>query len=197
METKRSLSSYSIALGIIAFAFLAGLTAGCLLSLRGGADADSAVAGYLSPLAQYGAPRPDVLRVAVNAFIFPALCFALGFAIPGVALIPLTVFARGFLVSYASSSLAGVFGAVDGTLFSLSLFGLPLLLSLPPLLWIAAHGLLGSIALLGSARRKPGAPLQIKAGFTRFGAALCVLTASAAAELYFSPMMAAIVAQRL
>jgi hypothetical protein len=196
MKPKKSLSSYSIALGFIALAFLAGLTGGCLLSVRGGEAADGAVAEFLSPLAQSAVSRPSVGLVLLNTLLYPALCFIFGFAIPGVALIPLTVFARGFLLSFTVSSFARVFGAADGTLFSLSLFGLPLLLSLPCLFWLGTHGLLDSAALLGSARRRTGAPMDVKAGFTRFGFALCTLAAAVVAEIYLAPLLATAVAQR-
>jgi hypothetical protein len=199
MEAKinKPLSAYTIALGVIALTFLAGLTAGCLLSVRGGEAADGAVADYLSPLVQSAVPRPPAGRVMLNTFLYPALCFALGFAIPGVALIPLTVFARGFLLSYAAASLVRVFGAAGGTFFSLSMLGLPLLLSLPCLMLLGTHGLLDSTALLKSARRRVGVPIDAKAGFRRFGFVLCALAAAAAVEIYLAPLLATLVAQRL
>jgi hypothetical protein len=196
-KKRKPLSAYSIALGVIALAFLAGLTLGSLLSIKGGEAADGAIAGYLSPLTQNGVPRPDAVRVTLNTFFFPALCFALGFAIPGVALIPLAVLTRGFLIAYSASSFARVFGAVDGTIFSLSLFGIPLLLSLPCLLWIGTHGLMNSTALLGSAHRKIGVSLHMKTGLIRFGIALCALAVSAAVEIFLCPILAAIAVQRL
>jgi hypothetical protein len=70
-------------------------------------------------------------------------------------------------------------------------------LSLPCLFLLGTHGLLGSTALLGSARKKIGAPLDIKTGLSRFGIALCVLAASAAVEIYLSPILATIAARRL
>ncbi|MDR0325637.1 MAG: stage II sporulation protein M [Oscillospiraceae bacterium] len=196
-KQRKPLSSYSIALGIVALAFLIGVTGGCLVSVQGGAAADGAVAEYLSPLAQSAVPRPSVSRTLISAVLYPALCFAFGFAIPGVALIPLTVCARGFFLAYAAASCARVFGAAGGTLLSLSLFGLPLLLSLPCLFWLGAHGLLGSHSLLRSAMRKPAAPIKVKEEFFRFGMALCALAASAAVEIYVSPLLATLVAATL
>jgi hypothetical protein len=193
----RPLSSYSVALGVIALAFLAGITGGCLLSLQGGAAADGAVADYLSPLAGTAVPRPSVVRALMDTVLYPALCFLLGFAIPGLALIPVTVCARGFFLAYAISSCARVFGAAGGTALSLALLGLPLLLSLPCLFWLGAHGLLSSHALLGSAMRKPGVPFKGKDSFYRFGLALCALAASAAAEIYVCPALATFVSAKL
>lgn len=197
MEKKpfKALSPYSIALGVVALAFLAGITGGCLLSVQGGAAADGAVAEYLSPLAQNTLPQPSVSRALISAILYPALCFVFGFAIPGIVLIPLTVCARGFFISYAVASCARVFGASGGTLFSLSLLGPPLLLSLPCLFLLGAYGLLGSRALLGSALKRPSAP--IKGNFLRFGIALCALAASAAVEIYLCPLLATFAAATL
>ncbi|MCL2003369.1 MAG: stage II sporulation protein M [Oscillospiraceae bacterium] len=199
MDSKKlkPLSAYSIALGVVAVAFLAGITGGCLLSVLGGETADGAVTEYLSPLTHGVLPQPSVSRVILNALLYPTLCFALGFAIPGVALIPAAVFARGFFLSYAVASFARVFGATDGTLFSLSLLGFPLLLSLPCLLLLGTHGLLDSVSLLKSARRRTGALLNVKAGFTRFGIALCALALAAAAEYYLAPALAAVAARTI
>ena len=199
MEPKsfKPVSSYSIALGVVALAFLIGVTGGCLLSVRGGAAADGAVAEYLSPLAGSDLPQPSAVRALTDAVLYPALCFLLGFAIPGVALIPLTVCARGFFLAYAASSCVRVFGAVSGTFFSFSLFGLPLLLSLPCLFWLGTHGLLGSQALLWSALKRPAAPLRGKESFLRFGLALCALAAAAAVEIYVCPMLATFAAAKL
>ena len=199
MDTKKvnPITSYSIALGVIALAFLAGITGGCLLSAQGGAAADSAVSEYLFSLAQSGFPRPAVRQVLSGTLLYPALCFILGFAIPGIALIPLTVCARGFFLSYAVASCARVFGGGDGVLFSLALLGIPLLLSLPCLFWLGTHGMMGSMTLLGSVRKKPVKPIKAKEGFIRFGIVLCALAAAAAVEIYISPVLANLAVQKL
>jgi hypothetical protein len=199
MEPKKNqlLTPYSIALGVIALAFLAGITAGCLMSVLGGETADGAIAGHLEPFAGNSVPMPSVGTTLLNTLLYPSLCFLFGFAIPGVALIPLTVCARGFFLAYAASSCVRVFGAGLGTLFSFSLFGLPLLLSLPCLFWIGTNGLLGSYSLLGSAVKKPAVPIRGKDHFLRFGIALCALAVSAAVEILISPMLASYVAAKL
>ncbi|MCL1807022.1 MAG: stage II sporulation protein M [Oscillospiraceae bacterium] len=197
MERKFPLSSYSVALGTVALAFLAGITAGCLFAARGGAEADGAVADYLLPIAGNIVPGPTVGRALMDVVLYPALCFLFGFAIPGVVLIPVTVCARGFFVSYAIASCARVFGAWNGTVFSLSLMGLPLLLSLPALFWLGAQGFLNSKELLGSALRKQNVSIKGKENFRRFGVALSTLVAAAAAELYLSPLLATYAASKL
>jgi uncharacterized membrane protein SpoIIM required for sporulation len=196
-NTKGTLSSYSIALGIVALAFLAGIVGGCFLSVRGGPAADAAVLEHLSPLADAGNTRPGFAWVIVNTFIYPVLCFALGYSIPGVALIPAAVCARGFFLSYAVASCVRVFGTEGGALLSVSLIGPHLLISLPCLFLLSAHGLLGSAGLISSVRRKPAAPIRAKESFLRFGAVICALTAASAVEIYFSPVFANFVAETI
>lgn len=196
MEHK-PISAHSIALGVLALCFLAGITGGCLLSARGGAAADSAVTDYLSPLAQGVVSQPSVGRALLDAFLYPAICFVLGFAIPGVVLIPVTVTARGFFLAYAVASCARVFGAMNGVLVSFALIGLPLLLSLPCLFLLGSQGLLGSYALLRTALRTPAPPVADRKSFARFGVSLCALTAAAASEIFICPLLASIVATRL
>jgi uncharacterized membrane protein SpoIIM required for sporulation len=196
-NTKGTLSAHSVALGIIALAFLAGIVGGCFLSVRGGAAADGAVADYLSPLAGSAIPRPAIGRVIINTFIYPVLCFALGYSIPGIALIPAVICTKGFFLSYAVASCVKVFGEESGILFSLSLLGPHLLITLPCLFLLGTYGLLGSIGLLSSFRRRAAAPMKTKESFMRFGIIICALAAAAAVEIYCSPALASLVASKV
>jgi hypothetical protein len=199
MEHKpiKPLSSYSIALGVTAVAFLAGITAGCLLAVHGGMTADQTVSDYLLPIAGNPVARPPVGRVLLNTALYPLLCFFFGFAIPGIVLIPAAVCARGFFLSYAIACFARVFGAADGTLFSLSLMGIPLLLSLPCLFWLSTHGLLSCRSLFGSGARKPIPPVRSREHALRFTVVLCVLAVSAAVEIFLCPLLATLSASML
>ncbi len=196
MEHK-TISTYSIALGVLALAFLMGIAAGCLYSLQGGDTADAAVREYLSVFAGNAIHAPSVGRVLADTVLYPAVCFVLGFTIPGVLLIPLMVAFRGFLVSYTIASCVRVFGSLDGILFSLSLLGIPLLICLPCLFLIGTHSLLDSRTLLGAAVRKTRADVFRKNHFTRFAATLCVTAIAAAAEWLLCPLLAGLAAARL
>jgi uncharacterized membrane protein SpoIIM required for sporulation len=198
LSSKGSLSSHSIALGVIALAFLAGIVGGSFLSAGGGLEADAAALDYLAPLAGGEIPKPNTLWVLINTFTYPVLCFALGYSIPGIALIPAAIGVKGFFLSYAVASCVKVFGTESGTLLSLSLIGPHLLISLPCLFLLGTYGLLGSAGLLSSFRRRTASvSIKTKDNFLRFGIVLCVLAAAAAVEIYASPALASLVAARL
>jgi uncharacterized membrane protein SpoIIM required for sporulation len=133
----------------------------------------------------------------LNTFVYPILCFALGYSIPGVALIPAAICAKGFFLSYAVASCVKVFGAEDGVFFSLSLLGPHLLIGLPCLFLLGTHGLLGSVWLISSIKRKPAPPMRAKESFLRLGAVLCALAVAAAIEIFCSPVLASMAASRL
>ncbi len=196
MEHK-TISAHSIALGVLALAFLAGIVTGCLFSSQSGSAADSAVTEYLSAFAGSAINTPSVARVLADTVLYPAVCFILGFTIPGVLLIPFTVAFRGFLVSYTVTSCVRVFGSMDGLLFSLSLLGLPLLICLPCLFLLGTNSLLSSQTLFSAAIRKTRASVFSKRVFTQFAVTLCVTGAAAVIEWLLCPLLAGAAATRL
>ncbi|MDR1669738.1 MAG: stage II sporulation protein M [Oscillospiraceae bacterium] len=196
MEHK-TISAHSIALGVLALAFLAGIVTGCLFSVQGGDAADSAVKEYLTAFAGSAVDPPSVARVLADTVLYPVVCFILGFTIPGVLLIPLTVAFRGFLVAYTVASCVRVFGSLDGILFSLSLLGIPLFICLPCLFILGTSSLLTSHALFHAAIRRTKTTVISKRSFSRLAAALCVTAAAAASEWLLCPVLTRLVAGRL
>ncbi|MDR1691727.1 MAG: stage II sporulation protein M [Oscillospiraceae bacterium] len=188
MEQK-IVSAQSVALGILALAFLGGIVAGSLVQgVEGSAD-------YLTA-AEFGS-QPPVLRVLADTVLYPVVCFLLGLTVPGVLLIPMVVGFRGFLVSYTVASCVSAFGSLDGILLSLSLLAPPLLLCLPCLFCLGAGSLLNSRSLFIAAVRRTKASALERHALPRFAVALLVTSGAAAAEWLLCPVLAALAAARI
>jgi hypothetical protein len=140
----------------------------------------------LTAFVEKAVARPPVWRVLLNTFLYPALCLVFGFAIPGVALIPLTVLTRGFLLAYTVSSCVRVFGSLSGTVLAAAMTALPLILTLPCLLLLAVQGLTLSRQLM--ARKKT--VFWNQRNLRKLGLVGVALAAAAVLEAFLCPVLA-------
>ena len=111
----------------------------------------------------------------------------------GVFLIPAAVIARGFFLAFTVTSCIRVFGAAHGLLFSLSLLGLPTLLTLPCMMLLATYGGVSSLSLflntISRGRKPILTPVVSKAAFARLGLCIILMTAAALLETYICPIL--------
>ena len=182
-----------IVLGVLALCFLIGLIAGCLFSLWGGEPADNAAHEILTGLAEGDVYTPNLWIALWSQFQYPVICFLLGLTLLGVFLIPAAVAARGFFLAFTVTSCVRVFGAWQGLAFSLSILGLPALLTLPCLLILATYGGVSSLSLLlntlSRGKTPPFCPMLSKAAFIRLGICALAMTAAALLEAYICPIL--------
>lgn len=143
-------SEQSGALAVLAFSFLLGGAAGCLLAaLSGGAGAEelgSYLSDYLS-LAREGELPRVLWPVLWNQLRYLAAALVLGLTALGLAGLPVLFGVRGFFFSFPTACFCLVFG-VRGLFPAFVLFGLPALLWAPALFLAGVHGFLSAQLLL-------------------------------------------------
>lgn len=109
---------------------------------------------YMTLFAE-GCQPPSVWSVCTDFFLWPLLVLLAGVSSPGVALIPLMLAARGFLLSYAISSFYFTFG-LPGIGAAAVVFGLTLCSVVPALFAVGCPAFLASAAALrGRGRSRP------------------------------------------
>ena len=179
---------------VLAVFLLAGVLAGYLFSGRY-ANASSAELrryfdGYLALAASRAPTLGAVLRTAACFLRAPVLAFLLGFALIGVAGIPLLLAAQGFVLSFSLFSFAGAVGRT-GFLLLPALFAIRLLFVLPCTFLLGAAALEKSrtLALLAFGGGKRARPVVYGVAYWyRFAVCcVCLLTGSAL-ELWLVPL---------
>lgn len=127
-------------LALLGACFLAGTLAGFCFSCLG--EESGPLREYLLRcLTAYGAGTgfdPSLPSVLWEVFRWPLLAAVLGLTALGAVGIPVLLAARGFVLSYAVTTFARLFG-LDGLAAALAAFGVTALLAVPAL-FVAAHG---------------------------------------------------------
>lgn len=127
------------ALALLGACFLLGTLAGFAFSCLGGESVQlrEYLLRYLRQAGAGGAFGPSLLSVIWEAVRWFLLIFVLGFTRLGVVGIPAALAVRAFMLSYAVTTFARLFG-LSGMAASLAAFGVTALLSVP-VLFVAAH----------------------------------------------------------
>lgn len=145
-------------LALLAACFLIGTLAGFAFSCIGGESGQlrEYLLRYLQSSGGGGVFDPSLLSVIWETVRWPLLVFALGFTALGAVGIPLALVVRAFLLSYAVTTFARMFG-LGGMAASMAAFGVTSLLSVPVLFVIANSAFQCSLSRL-SAVMPPAVP---------------------------------------
>ena len=174
-------SARLLALLIMALVFFAGAVGGCLTAVYA-IPGDTVLAHMNAYLAQITeAIRIDWRTAAVDVFLYPGMVFLLGYTRPGVVCIPVVVAAKGFFFSFSVAVFVRMYGT-SGILLALGSLGVPNLVTLPCLFFLAAFGFDSARHLLtasGGAGKQPGGLLGMHY-FTRFAICAAFLLPAAA-----------------
>lgn len=129
----------SAPLALLAGCFLLGALAGFLFSCLGGESEQlrEYLLRYLRAAGDGGAFAPSLLSVIWEAFRWFLLIVLLGFTALGAVGIPAVLAVRAFVLSYAVTTFARLFGP-GGVAASLAAFGVTALLTVP-VLFVGAH----------------------------------------------------------
>lgn len=186
---------------VLAALFLFGAVAGCFTASSVDGSAGSALMSYLQEFFSMMAHRPEAVsllgRALIGAFKYHLLVFLLGLTLPGVALIPATMVARGFFLSFAVTAFVRVQG-VQGLWLAVGAFGVQTLLTLPCLFALAQSGFQASLSLLGSVLSKKPVGKMVSSGyFSRFVVLSVVLVLSALFEALVTPALLSFLAGQM
>ena len=96
--------------------------------------------------------QPAIWSVIWDVIRWPAAAFVLGCTVLGVFCIPVLLFLRGFLLSYAVSLFLRLFG-LHGLAAAAAVFGVPALMVLPGLMAICQEGFCSALERLAPGER--------------------------------------------
>ena len=105
--------------------------------------------GYKSP------PPPDFLDALISTVKYHLAAVFLGFSVLGPLLIPLLAAVRGFFLCFSVTAVLRALGA-RGIGFTLSLFGIPAVVSIPCFFILSSLAFSSSLALLRAFRNQGG-----------------------------------------
>lgn len=187
----------TLRLMLLAAFFALGILFGRLFAKNVSGATDAQIAAYLETYLGMGMLRggDSFLMVLFTYFRYPVVLFLLGFASVGVLLLPVTVAAQGFFLSFAICCFSSALGR-EGMPFIFAAFALRCFLTVTCGLYIASHALLSSWSLaqlsLGRAKGKRG----VSAGggreqLLRFGICTVLLLFGSFLELFFVPRLIA------
>lgn len=154
------LSGSAAVLVILSVAFLLGGLTGCLLVNQVGGEGGEALADYLDffleACSSGASEKPQLLFCVRDTFRWPLIVLLLGLTPIGLLGIPAVFLVRGFLISFAVSSLFRAIG-MTGLGLAFAVFGISGLISVPSLFVLGVHSFLlaGSVTgrLLGESHR--------------------------------------------
>lgn len=145
-------SGMKAALFIIAFMFLIGEIAGCLLANRTEGEGKEALTAYLYSFinaVQSGTMiKPTFASLLWKTIRWPFLAFLIGFTPLGMIGIPMLCMLRAFLLSFTVSSFFRILGT-SGLLLSISIFGITGLFCIPILFVLSTQSFLNAGAIIG------------------------------------------------
>lgn len=188
---------------LLALFFVGGVLLGQMLAERVPGGTGNELHRYLADFVQLGGQEPSIPKAAFSTLLvyyrYPLLAFLLGFASVGIVLLPFAACACGFFLSFSVCCFTAAFGG-NGVLLALSIFGLRCLIMLPCffLLAVPAWGTSASLAAISFGRGRRTAPvLYGKPYWTRLGITAAVLFLGVCAELFLSPALLRLAAERI
>jgi len=182
---------------LLAAFFAIGILLGRLFAKSASGETDAQIAAYLETYLGMGMLRggDGFWMVLFTYFRYPVVLFLLGFASVGVLLVPVTVAAQGFFLSFALCCFSSALGR-EGMPLIFAAFAPRCLLTLTCGLCLASHALLSSWSLaqlsLGRAKGKRAVPAGgSRAQLVRFGICALLLLFGSFLELFFVPRLLA------
>jgi len=182
--------------GLLAASFLAGIFFGHVLARRNPASVDTELERYILDYCTLGADGESGGRVFFSAlavyFRYPLPAFFLGFAAPGVLLIPVLSAACGFFLSFSICCFTGAFGKA-GVPVAAAVFGLRCLIALPGFFILAVPALRNAVISVWNliswrGRRVLRAPPD-RSRWLRFCLVAAILLLGALLEVFVSPVL--------
>lgn len=143
-------------LTVLLLSFLLGALGGFFLAISG--DFSNELRGYLMDYFQFtaqGSVEVSFVSVVWDCIRWPLAVLAFSFTALGAVAIPLLIFTRGFLLSYAAASICAILGR-DGSVAALVLFWSTVLLVLPALFVISCECLRSACSRLPGAAASAG-----------------------------------------
>ncbi len=174
--------------------FVLGIFWGRLFAGSVSSETDAQIAAYLDTYLGMGMLHggDGFFVVLFTYFRYPVVLFLLGFASAGVLLLPLTVAAQGFFLSFALCCFSSALGK-EGMPLVFAAFAPRCLLTVMCGLYLASHALLSSWSLaqlsLGRTKGARGAPAGGRERFVRFGLCSLLLLLGSFFEFLFLPRL--------
>lgn len=149
---SRESAIFWFCLGLLTVSFLGGVILGHVLVGEGPESVDTELERYLTDYCALGGTSRNAVDVFLSAltiyFRYPIPAFLLGFAAPGVCLIPALSAACGFFLSYSVGCFADVFGRA-GVSAAVAVFGLRCLIAVPCFFILAVPALQSACTAAG------------------------------------------------
>lgn len=176
---------------LLAAFFAIGILLGRSFAKNVSGETDAQIAAYIEAYLGMGTLHGDgFLTVLFTYFRYPLVLFLLGFAPVGVLLLPLTVAAQGFFLSFALCCFSSALGR-EGMPIVFASFLLRCILPVTCGLYLASHALLSSWSLaqlsLGRAKGKRSSAVGGRERFLRFGVCTLLLLFGSFLECLFLP----------
>lgn len=191
-KTENSKSSFILILALI---LLCGIIVGAIASAHISSDTANALTDAVSKdISQVYAALNNKQNFFISlwsVFKYPIFIFLLSFSVLGVAIIPVTIFVRGFSVSFSIGSIIKIFGT-RGILMSLASFGINLFLSIPCLIIASSISLSvasSQIGFFSKVRRVMNGSVLPKGFFVTYGILFVVLILAFVLDFFVTPVI--------
>ncbi len=180
---------------LLGLCFMAGLLLGLLLSAlrKEGSDLSEYLSAYFRAVIGGDVSGLSLWSVIWDLIRWPLAAFLLGCTVLGVVGIPALLLIRGFLLSYAITTFARLFGE-RGMALALAVFGVSALLMLPVLFVV------GCDAFGTAARRLPNAdetPARIRQRLAALAPCIGISVLAAALQRTAMPALLAVVCAKV
>ena len=195
-HTAGEKSFFLFCLCLLTLSFLLGIVLGQVSARRTPDAVDAELNRYLKDYCSLGTAEGASGRIFLSAlliyFRYPLIVFLLGFAAPGILLIPALTAVFGFFLSFSAACFADAFGNA-GPLVTMAVFGLRATVTLPCYCLLAVPAFQNAVTLLAERISGRGRRILKSRGSAERWIRLCVvfgaLLLGALAEVFLTPAL--------